>query len=52
MSLLFWLIIAYLIIGLGMALWDFRPSNALHDPPRFVHDRSVSTADICLALAL
>jgi hypothetical protein len=50
MSLLLWLITVYLIIGLGLALWDFRPGNTLHDPPRFIHDRSVSTAVVFVLL--
>lgn len=46
MDLLLWIIFVYIIVGLGMVLWDFRPNNTLHDPPRFIKDRSVTTAII------
>lgn len=38
------LILLYLLSGIAMVFWDFRSNNTLHDPPRFIHDRSVSTA--------
>jgi hypothetical protein len=50
MDLLLCLIFIYIIVGLGMALWDFRPGNALHDPPRFIKDRSVTTAIVFILL--
>ncbi len=50
MNLLLWLIFIYTLIGLAMALWDFRPNNTLHDPPRFIQDRSVATAIIFILL--
>jgi hypothetical protein len=38
------LIVIYVLIGLDMVLWDFRPNKTLHEPPRFIQDQSVSTA--------
>ncbi len=45
-----WFIATYFIIGLGMVIWDFRPNNTLHDPPRFIKDRSITTAIIFIVL--
>lgn len=50
MNLLLWLILIYIIIGLTIVLWDFRPNNTLHEPPRFIKDRSVTTATIFILL--
>gem|GEM_PF-2935788 len=36
----------YLILGIGIAVWDFRNGSALHEPPYFLRDRTVSTAVI------
>ena len=38
------LLIIYFVVGIVMVMWDFRPNNTLHDPPRFIKDRSVTTA--------
>ncbi len=45
-----WIIVAYILVGLAMVLWDFRPSNTLLEPPRFIRDRSVSTAVVFVLL--
>ena len=37
-------ILVYFVIGVVMVVWDFRSGYGLHEPPRFLHDRSVSTA--------
>ncbi len=50
MNLTLGLVVIYLLIGAGMAGWDFRSSNGLHEQPRFIHDRSVSTAIIFIFL--
>ena len=44
MHLTLYIIGFYFIVGITMVLWDFRNSNTLHDPPRFINDRSISTA--------
>ncbi len=44
------LVITYFMVGVGMVIWDFRTSNPLHEPPRFIQDRSVSTAIIFVLL--
>ena len=45
-----WFIAIYSIIGLGLVIWDFRTGNPLHDPPRFIKDRSVSTTIVFILL--
>ena len=45
-----WFIFIYIFIGLAMVLWDFRSGNTLHEPPRFIGDRSVSTAVVFVLL--
>ena len=50
MQLLVLIVIIYVVAGIAMVLWDFRSNHALHEPPRFIHDRSISTAVVFILL--
>lgn len=38
------IVIIYFVVGIAMVIWDFRPNNSPLEPPRFIKDRSVTTA--------
>lgn len=50
MDLILLIVLFYFVAGIGMVVWDFRSKNALHEPSRFIHDRSISTAIVFVLL--